>query len=371
MKNKSGLRRKPQTANRKPNKGSILVLVLWALFFLGAFGLAIRAHVQPQLSLAQKLLGRAKMYYLASAGIDRAILEVKNDSAEYKEEDKDRDEEEPYDYDALNDPWGNNEKAFKDIELDGGAFSIVNVVTADSEGRPLKEPVIRYGLTDEERKININKATQTVLAGFFEIAAELDEDEAAEIAASIEDWRDKDDDLRQDSAEGEDYYEKLEAPYPCKNADFDVPEELLMVRGVTRAIFDNVKNSITVYGTGAVNVNTADALVLEGLGMDEKLAGKIIHFRRGTDDVEGTEDDNVFKDPGTIMRDLSEKESTTGSDNSLVLRLVAGGLLSVRSDNFKGRARGSVNGREGFLEIVFVYDRADNMIKYRDEVNTR
>jgi len=359
---------------RASKRGSILILVLWALFFLAMLSLAIRAYVQPQLSLAQKLLGRAKMYYLASAGVERAILEVKNNSVEYDAEDKNKDEddeEETYDYDALNDPWSNNEKAFKDIELDGGTFSIVNIVTADSEGRLLKEPRIRYGLTDEESKININKVPESILASFFEIVAELDEDEAAEIAASIEDWRDEDDDVREDGAEGEDYYEKLRAPYPCKNADFGIPEELLMVKGLTQEIFDSVKDRITVYGTGAVNINTADTLVLQSLGMDEKLVEKIIQFRSSSDGTEGTEDDNLFKEVDTITKDLSEEESTTGSDNSMILRLTSGELLSVRSDNFRGIARGSVNGREGFLEIVFVYNYADNMIRYWNEINTR
>lgn len=356
---------------RANERGSVLILILWALFFLGALALAIRAYVQPQLSLAGKLLGRAKMYYLASAGVERAILEVKNDIPGYGEEDEAEDEEEVYDYDALNDLWGNNEKGFKDIETDGGTFSIVNTITADPEGRPLKEPDIRYGLTDEERKININKVPQSVLASFFEIAADIDDDEAAEIAASIEDWRDEDDDFREEGAEGEDYYEKLQAPYPAKNADFGVPEELLMVKGLTREIFDSVKNRITVYGAGAVNINTADAVVLLGLGMDKKLVRKIIHFRSGSDGAEGTEDDNVFKETGAITKNLSEEERTTGSDNSLILRLISEGLLSVRSDNFRGNSRGSVSGRKGFLEIVFVYDRADNVIKYWNEINTK
>ena len=355
-----------KTANER---GSILVLVLWALFFLGTLSLAIRAYVQPQLSLAQKLLGRTKMHYLASAGIKRAILEAKNNSAEYGGEGED--EEGVYDYDALNELWSNNEKAFKNIELDGGTFSIVSIVSEDSEGDPLREPRTRYGLTDEESKININKVPGEVLVSFFDVVADLDDDEAAEIAASIEDWRDEDDNLRQDGAEDEDYYEKLETPYPCKNAEFGVPEELLMVKGMTRKIFDSVKDKITVYGTGAVNINTADALVLQGLGMDKKLVRKIIRFRSGPDGKDGTQDDNIFKEANAITRDLSEKWSTDGSENSTILRLTSAGFLSVRSDNFKGNARGSVNGRKGFLEIVFVYNRADNIIEYWDEVNTR
>ncbi len=361
---------KQSVRNRLTNKGSILILVLWAIFFLGAFGIAIRSYVQPQLSLAQKLIGRAKMYYLANAGIKRAILEVKNDSVEDIDEDGEAEEEKPVDYDALNESWCNNEKAFGNIQADGGTFSVVNIMSVDSKGKPLKKPIIVYGLTDEERKININKATQAVLANFFEITAGLDKDDAALIAASIEDWRDEDDELRLEGAEGEDYYEKLEAPYPCKNSDFEVLEELLMVRGMTSEIFESVKDKITVYGSGAVNINTAGTAVLEGLGMDEKLAEKIIHFRAGSDGVEGTEDDNIFTDSSTIMKDLSEKEHVTQSDNSLALSLVADGLLSVRSDNFAGHARGSVNGRQGFLEIIFIYDRANNVIKYWDEINT-
>jgi len=367
---------------RASERGSILILVLWALFFLGAFALAIRAYVQPQLSLAQKLIGRAKMHYLASAGVERAILEVKNDSVELDEEAAaaegesegalaSADAEEIYDYDALNDLWSNNEKAFKDVGMAGGTFSVVNIVIEDSEDLPLKKPVTVYGLTDEERKLNINKATHEVLANFFEILADIDDDEAAEIASSIEDWRDEDDDVRPGGAEGGDHYEKLDSPYPSKNADFEVPEELLMVRGVTREIFDSVKDRITVYGTGAVNINTAPELVLRGIGMDEKLADAIIHFRAGSDGACGTEDDNVFKDAKTIAKDLSEDANLTGSDNSLILRLTSGGLLSVRSDSFKGRARGSVSGRKGFLEVVFIYDRANNMIEYWNEVNTR
>ena len=63
-------------------KGSIVIVVLWSLFFLSALAIAINAHIRPQLDLAEKLIGRTKMYYLARAGVKRAILEVKNDKTD-------------------------------------------------------------------------------------------------------------------------------------------------------------------------------------------------------------------------------------------------------------------------------------------------
>lgn len=51
------------------------------------------------------------------------------------------------------------------------------------------------------------------------------------IADSILDWIDGDSNFKLNGAE-EDYYQGLEEPYSCKDAYFDVVEELLLVNGV-------------------------------------------------------------------------------------------------------------------------------------------
>jgi general secretion pathway protein K len=56
------------------------------------------------------------------------------------------------------------------------------------------------------------------------------------IVDSILDWRDADDFYRIHGAEN-DYYQSLKEPYRCKNGNFDSIEELLLVRGITPALF--------------------------------------------------------------------------------------------------------------------------------------
>jgi len=237
-------------------EGTILIGVLWSLFFLGALAVSINAYVWPQLDLAERLKDRTKMNYWAKAGVQRAIFEI------IEEDTTDA-------YDALNESWSNNEEEFKEVTLgEEGSFSIKYQV-GDSEEES------RYGLIDEERKININKAPEATLARFFEIVGETASLEASEMAAAVMDWLDEDDEPRENGAESA-YYQGLVPGYPCKNKDFEVLEELLLVKGMTQEIFDNIKERLTIHGAGAVNINTADGLVLRSLEMDESLAEKII-----------------------------------------------------------------------------------------------
>jgi hypothetical protein len=53
-----------------------------------------------------------------------------------------------------------------------------------------------------------------------------------DLAVAIMDWRDEDSDISNFGAENE-YYLSLPQPYYCKNAPFEVLEEILLVRGAT------------------------------------------------------------------------------------------------------------------------------------------
>lgn len=104
-----------------------------------------------------------------------------------------------------------------------------------------------------------------------------------EVCRAIIDWADMDDrafscDLSgnaQTSGGVEDgYYQLLPKPYPRKNAPFDSLEELHMVRGVSDDFWATFvdpqperpeKRIVTVWGQGAVNVNSANAQTLLGI----------------------------------------------------------------------------------------------------------
>jgi hypothetical protein len=84
-----------------------------------------------------------------------------------------------------------------------------------------------YGLTDEASKVNLNTATQDMLAKLPGMTAEF--------TPSIVDWRDTDSNVTTGGAESE-YYLMLPDPYECKNGPLETVEELFLVRGATREI---------------------------------------------------------------------------------------------------------------------------------------
>jgi len=315
--------------------GSVLIIILWSLFLLSALSVAIGGYVRPHLRFAGVLKDRAQAYYLAKAGVEMCLLQIQNDKDDS--------------YFTPDDLWATEEDAFVNVQTEGGRFSVSCITPGEEDG----EETTRHGVLDEERYINVNSAPQEVLKNFFEIVCEMTSQNANDLAASIVDWRDEDDDPLEGGAE-EGYYLTCSPQYSPKNKEFEVLEELLLVKGMSREIFDQIKDRITIYGSGAVNINTADEMTLLSLGLSEELVEEIMHFRS----AEG----GTIESTGAIAMALNEEETLTGEDNSRILRLVANGLLSVRSDTFRARARGEASGG-GTAEIVFVFDR-DKNIKY-------
>jgi len=302
--------------SRLTERGSILIIVLWSVFFLSVLAMAIDAHIRPQLALGGKLLRRTWAHYLAESGVRQAILAIEKDTTPL--------------HDGLTDTW------------------------ADVDGKELGMGAFTVELVDEERKININKAPYRVLKDFIEIAGETDSQEAEDIADSIMDWRDEDDDSRENGAE-DGYYSMLHPGYPCKNKDFEAPEELLLVKGVTRELFDKIRDRITIYTEGPVNINTADTVVLVSIGMTGELAGKILDFRK----------ESVFEDMDVIASTLAETEDLSGDEISRLNKIFALGLFSVRSDNFMGQSVGELTGgTPESRRITFVFNREERKIKY-------
>ena len=95
---------------------------------------------------------------------------------------------------------------------------------------------IRYGITAESSKLNINVATdQQIEQLLTPILAALEIENAQELINALLDWRDADDELREGGAENE-YYNTLEPPYRAKNGPLDTVEEILIVQGFNAAI---------------------------------------------------------------------------------------------------------------------------------------
>ncbi len=116
----------------------------------------------------------------------------------------------------------------------------------------------------------------------------IEEEDVDVLLDSLADWVDKDNNERPFGAENG-YYQRQDPPYTARNASTLYPEELLLVRGMTRALLfgdaehEGILPYITVVGDdGRLNLNTAPLPVLLALApaMDETSAQALVDFRQ-------------------------------------------------------------------------------------------
>jgi general secretion pathway protein K len=141
-------------------------------------------------------------------------------------------------------------------------------------------------VVDESGKINLNRVDEASLRQtFVNLGFEVKPSE--ELTDTILDWRDTDSLVRLHGAESDDYLGQR-TPYPAKDGPFDTLDELLLVRGVTPALFygregPGLRDLFTVYSAGASNspnLLTASALVIRAvLGIDEEMAEDLVRRR--------------------------------------------------------------------------------------------
>ncbi|MDD5129679.1 MAG: type II secretion system protein GspK [Candidatus Omnitrophica bacterium] len=327
--------------------GSILIVALWSLCLLSAFAVILNYQVRQALTLAKRLDQRESLRLIAEAGIARAIIEIKNNPEKT--------------YDSLGDSWSNNPGAFQGVSVGEGEFSLAYRYFNKKTGIP----ETRYGCVDEESKININKTELKVLERLFRIVLPYNESQARELAACILDWKDADSDLSIPDGSAEHfYYSNLVFPYTVKNADFEIIDELLLVKGIDDNVFEKIKDYVTIYGEGRVNVNTASEVVLCALGLDEDIANKIILYRAGEDEIEGTSDDNVFVASSEIVPRLSQAYTFSPSQIEQ-LSGVAVLFLSVNSNNFLVKAAARLKGNDS-LVVCSIIKRNGKIIYWRE-----
>jgi type II secretory pathway component PulK len=139
-------------------------------------------------------------------------------------------------------PWNN--EVFKDIPLKASSdhasepLGRVTIIAPPDPSDPSGQP--RYGVTCEAGKLNLNalmkydtandKKGEHAFQALMKLPGMTDE-----IANSIIDWIDGDDETRAGGAEN-DYYAGLSPSYRAKNGPLDSIDELLLVKGVTREL---------------------------------------------------------------------------------------------------------------------------------------
>ncbi len=286
---------------------------------LSVFAIAVSRQASQELLFGQWLRDRVLSRNLAKSAIQRVLLELRADKFPV--------------FDAFQESWSSNPAALKDVDLMTGKFSVV----CRQDGLTL------YGACDEAGKINVNKATPDMLKNLF-MAADplLGKNTAEEIADAVADWRDTDDNKTAHGAESQ-AYAALSKPYAPRNGPMQSVEELKLILGMTPELYEKIRPYVTVYTDGKINFNTAPKLTLMGLGLSDALADRVIEFRKGADQMPGTQDDEVFQEPAQISAAMSAKVAFSSEEFAQMANALAIGVASVKSEVFEVRALGTLN----------------------------
>ena len=303
----------PRTNKGQTEEGAILLVVLWIALAMGLLGMSFSAAIRTEMNAARNVVDQKQAFYMARAGIEYAVYKILEARSAFSATQQ---------------------------QSEGNLDQIPEVLTG-SLTLPLYNGVARIEVADESGKINLSAPmteTQLDLVYNLLIMVGVDPLHADVITDSILDWIDPDDFPSPNGAES-DYYLSGETPYLAANGAFQVPEQLLLVRGVTPEIYYGKKglsesgekvdyyglqNYFTTFAQGnRINANAAPLPVLSALPyLDEEMAMRIYDLR----------EQGYIRDPSQLMREIPGLTSNiatllTASPNTTIYGLTSVGQL--------------------------------------------
>ena len=332
--------------------GSILIYVLWLSALLGLFTLSIGYTVRQKLKLIERIDTRRSLRLAAESGAQRGLWAIHRPMAEEKKAD------------ALNSVWSHDDVTFNDVEFEQTRLSV------EKSGAGQAPAEIRFGLVDEESKVNINLLKDAeILKQLALNGAQTTEEEAGIISDAVLDWIDVDDHVNASGAENQ-YYRGLKRALTPKNAPLDSLEELLYVRGFTPAIYQLLAPYLTLYGDGKINLNTAAKTVLLSIGLESAAVDFILNYRAGVDQKIGTRDDGIFYNPEELVTDAQGSGALSADSIDRLNQFLSRGILKVSSDYFEVQSKVSRKNGQDLLVSRAVISRQFGIQSW-NEVNTQ
>ena len=240
---------------------------------------------------------------------------------------------------------------------------------------PVGDGTVSLHIIELESKININRADTPLLTQVLTTMG-VDASLISVVSDSIQDWIDTDDATRPAGAES-DYYQGLTPPYYAKDAPMDDIEELQLVKGVTPLMFKGgtaadpnspfqhhklgfgnapgqaedypfgLRDVFTPFSNGKININTADANVLQCLpGLDANSAQAILTLR--TSDGGADNNNGVIASLGQLQPVVSNPQAFQSINH----------YCTTRGDTYEVHATAQVGTSQ--REFVAVIYRAGN-----------
>lgn len=239
--------RRPMPARRElvpppqRQRGLALVIVLWTLTLLAVIAAEFAYSTRIESQLARNVVDGARARQFAQAGIARAVY-------------------------ALTHP--NQAERWR---ADGTIYRF-----------SMGAARIDISVHDETGFIDLNAAQAELLDGMFRVAG-VDEASRQTLVDAILDWRDPDS-LRRVHGVEDDEYVRAGYAYRSKDAPFDATAELMLVAGMSPALYRRVEPLLTVHsGRSTINRDAAPRDVLLAIPGADRDAVEAQLAARGTD----------------------------------------------------------------------------------------
>jgi len=278
------------------NKGVVLVMVLWVLMVLAliAWGLSRRSSLE--VSLLETYRGKMRSYAAARAGINNIL-----DLLQRSPSSKDTLYSPGISFDTTKSP----EDVFGRINTGQDSYAIIQWPAQNFNTGDDKIHLV-YGLRDEEGKINLNAITSSnyqILSALLQLQG-LSQSDGDKLAMNIVNFTGSN---TQEGNNSNVFMNLTDSVLKSKNRPYDNILELLEVDGMTREIFDKIKDDITVYGdnqsTLKINTDEANNDVIQAVANTASRLNPSVNamdivkeaytVRDGADGVSFTPDDGV------------------------------------------------------------------------------
>ncbi|MFZ5797926.1 MAG: type II secretion system minor pseudopilin GspK [Desulfobulbaceae bacterium] len=317
------MRKDPETAG-VGQRGMALVLTLMAISFLVALTVQLFSTVNWQMQAAAAIGDGIRLDAMTRSALNLARAALFADQKENN-------------FDSFHDGWhtlqperiaglmGTGRLAIR-VEDHSGLLQVNALVPADKNPANRQQ---RQLLESAQYELWLRFLT----SGRFAVE---DREQAEALLDALRDWIDDDGNERDKGAESG-YYEGLNPPYTTRNGPIAYPEELLLIRGMTPALFYGngeylgLSRFITVAaGDGKINLNTAPPQILAALApnIDEEAVGKLVEFRQEEDNREALATPGWYKQVAGFPGDVDIPQA----------------LLTTKSQQFQIKAVAEENG---------------------------
>lgn len=331
-------------------QGTIIIMVMWILAILSLFAVGLGYRSSIELKLTSYYLDKTKSSYIAKNAINMVFFHIANDPNRK--------------VDAYMESWGNSSEAF--FEMDFGDAKVTVSHFGDTTD---KEPVVLYGASDEAGKININTIPEAILkSDYWKETYSMDD----EFIKVLSHWRKKDKTNKELDAWYETTYN-----YKARHGEIQLLQELHFLKNFYTSSSEKnrnrakLKDIITCWGSGQVNMNTASKQVLEALFVMEsaqkqtenstrdELIRMIIEYRNGEDGQPGTADDKVFENVNI--------ETAIGTHDAQMISMLnylrSSKLIGVTSDFFNVTATISIEAKNYTKQVTAVLSRSKDFAR--------